>query len=94
MANAIADRISQLSGAAGSYGAQNGIAGADGQINSAADGAIGALHQLDEMTRLMLVARRTSTGGQVLSTTTANTVALSTGIGLLASTRYDVSGTP
>ena len=86
---AIGDRISQLSSAAASYAP---AVGADGPTQL--DNAHGARLALDEMTRLMLVASRTSTGGQVTSTTTANTVGLSTGIGLLASTRYQQSGQP
>jgi hypothetical protein len=94
--SAIGDRVSQLSSAASVYGAQNGVAGADGQINSGADGAIGALHQLDDMTRLQLVGTRSSTGGQITSAGQANTVAFSTGPAPfgIASTRYQCSGQP
>jgi hypothetical protein len=92
----IGDRVSQLSSAASVYGAFNNTAGADGQTNSAADGAHGSRLALDEMTRLMLVASRSSTGGQITSTTTANQQALSTGLSPfgIASTRYVQSGQP
>jgi hypothetical protein len=98
----VADRISQLSSVASVYGgnivygstavlAATGLV-PDSQSNS--DNAIGALHQLDEMTRLMLVATRGSTGAQITSTSQSNQVAFSTGVGLLASTRYACSGQP
>jgi hypothetical protein len=92
----IGDRISQLSSAAATYGSFTGAVGSDGQINAAADGWHGSRLALDEMTRLMLVASRTSTGGQVLSTTTANQQAWSTGPSQfgIASTRYQASGQP
>jgi hypothetical protein len=87
-------RISQLSSAITVFGAMTGAVGADGQINSALDGAHGSRLAADEMTRLMLVASRSSTGGQITSTNQANTVALSTGPAPfgLASTRYSQSG--
>ena len=88
---AIGDRISQCSSAAASYGV---AAAASTDFQTQLDCAHGSRLYLDEMTRLSLLAARTSTGGQVTSTTTANSVGLSTGIGLLASTRYQRSGQP
>jgi len=94
--SAISDRISQCSSAAAVYGAFNGTVGADGQVNTALDGAHGSRLYLDEMTRLMLAASRSSTGGQITSTSQANIVSLSTGAAQfgLASTRYQQSGQP
>jgi hypothetical protein len=94
--SAIGDRISQMSSVATVYGAYTGAVGADGQANTALDGAHGSRLALDEMTRLMLVASRSSTGGQIVSTTTANQQALSTGPSQfgIASTRYMQSGQP
>jgi hypothetical protein len=40
--SAISDRVSQLSSAVSVYGGFNGTVGADGQTNSAADGAHGS----------------------------------------------------
>jgi hypothetical protein len=89
--SAIGDRISQLSSAASVY-ATNSANSTDYQVQADNDHA--ARLALDEMTRLSLLACRTSTGGQVTSTSQANTVALSAGVGLLASTRYLQSGQP
>ena len=72
-------RISQLSSAISVYGTYNNTAGADGQTNSAADGAHATRIARDEMARLMGVYPTTSTGGLIGSTTTANQQTESTG---------------
>jgi len=81
----IGDRISQLSSAASVY-ATNSANSTDYQTQ--ADSNHAARLALDEMTRLSVLARQTSTGGQATSTSQANLVSLSTGVNVLASTRY------
>jgi hypothetical protein len=100
---AVGDRISQLSSAVSVYGANGVISTA---INSATglpvdnqtnlDCAHATRLAADELARLSLLAARTSTGGQLVSSAQANSVALSTGNAQfgLASTRYAQSGTP
>ena len=87
-------RISQLSSAISVFGAMTGSVGADGQTNSASDGAHWSRLARDEMARLSGFYPVTSTGGLVGSTTTANLVTESTGPNVLASTRYAQSRTP
>jgi hypothetical protein len=92
--SAISDRISQLSSVASVF--NSAAAGAPTDMQGQSDIAHGARVNLDEMTRLMLIATRTSTGGAITSTGTANQVAFSTGAAPfgLASTRYACSGQP
>jgi hypothetical protein len=94
MYTSIGDRISQLSSALATYGANGALGAADSQTNL--DNAHASRLARDELARLSGFYPVTSTGGLVNSTTTANLVTESTGLSPfgIASTKYATSGQP